>query len=134
MQKQKTMQKIQKISLPTAVEAVEGFWNPMVVGELNGQQLKIARFKGAFDWHHHENEDECFLVIGGRLKICLRAGDDIELSEGEFVVIPRGVEHKPVAEEEAQVLLFEPNSTVNTGNLETPRTRRILKRFEPGQE
>ena len=97
------------------------YWSPRIAGELNDSYIKLARLKGEFVWHHHENEDELFLVVKGRLLIKLRTGD-LWLDEGEFVVIPKGVEHCPVAEEEAQVLLLEPKSTVNTGNIDNERT------------
>lgn len=97
------------------------YWSPRIAAELNDSYIKLARLKGEFVWHHHENEDELFLVVKGRLRIKLRTGD-LWLDEGEFVVIPKGVEHCPVAEEEAQVLLLEPKSTVNTGNIENERT------------
>jgi mannose-6-phosphate isomerase-like protein (cupin superfamily) len=97
------------------------YWSPRIAAELNDSYIKLARLNGEFVWHHHENEDELFLVVKGRLRIKLRTGD-LWLDEGEFVVIPKGVEHCPVAEEEAQVLLLEPKSTVNTGNIENERT------------
>ncbi len=96
-------------------------WSPKIAGELNDSYLKLVKLKGEFVWHHHEAEDELFLVVKGRLVIKLR-DRDISLDEGEFVIIPRGVEHCPVAEEEVHVLLLEPKSTVNTGNVENERT------------
>lgn len=90
-------------------------------GELNGQYVKLAKLKGAFIWHHHENEDELFMVIKGKLTIKLKA-QDIELNEGQFFIIPRGVEHPPVAEEECHVMLFEPQSVLNTGNTQNEKT------------
>ena len=103
-------------------------WSPKIVAELNGQHVKLAKLKGEFIWHSHEHEDELFLVVKGRLTIKLR-NQDVELSEGEFFVVPRGVEHLPVAEEEVHVLLFEPASTLNTGDLENERTVRELERL-----
>lgn len=97
------------------------YWSPQVVGELNDSYVKLAKLKGEFVWHHHEAEDELFLVVKGRLRIKLR-DRDIWLEEGEFVIIPRGVEHLPVAEEEVHVLLLEPKSTLNTGNVRNERT------------
>ncbi len=97
------------------------YWSPRIAGELNDSYLKLAKFKGEFVWHHHEHEDELFLVVKGRLLIKLR-DRDIWLGEGEFVVIPKGVEHLPVAEEEVHVLLIEPKTTLNTGNIENERT------------
>jgi mannose-6-phosphate isomerase-like protein (cupin superfamily) len=96
-------------------------WQPRTVAELNGQHVKLVKLKGEFVWHHHEHEDEMFLVTRGAITIQLR-DRDIRIGEGEFFVVPRGVEHRPVAEEEAHVLLFEPASTVNTGNVRNERT------------
>jgi mannose-6-phosphate isomerase-like protein (cupin superfamily) len=96
-------------------------WSPKVVGELNGQQVKLVKFQGAFTWHHHEREDELFLVHRGTFRMEFRDGT-VELSAGDFLVVPRGVEHRPVADEEVEVLLFEPASTLNTGNVRDART------------
>ena len=96
-------------------------WKPKVVGELNGQQVKLVKLQGPFVWHHHDNEDELFLVMKGRFRMEFR-DRHVWLEEGEFLVVPRGVEHRPVAEEEAHVLLFEPASTLNTGNVQNERT------------
>ena len=104
------------------------YWSPKIVGELNGQHVKLAKLKGEFVWHHHEAEDELFLVIEGQLVIKLQE-KDVVLEEGEFFIVPRGVEHKPVAEEEAHVLLFEPVSTLNTGNVRNDRTVENLNRI-----
>lgn len=96
-------------------------WSPKIVGELNGQQVKLVKLLGSFVWHRHEEEDELFLVIRGSLEIHFR--DRVEhLSEGDFLIVPRGVEHKPVAHEEAHVLLLEPASTLNTGDQRNERT------------
>jgi len=96
-------------------------WSPKIVGELNRQQVKLVKFVGEFVWHHHEQEDELFLVVRGSFRMELR-DRNIELHEGEFLIVPRGVEHRPVADEEAHVLLFEPASTLNTGNVANERT------------
>ncbi|MFZ7126682.1 MAG: cupin domain-containing protein [Desulfobacterales bacterium] len=112
---------MEKINLSQKFSLFSEHWSPRIVGELNGQVVKIAKLKGEFVWHHHENEDEMFLVVKGGLKIRLR-DRDIEIDEGEFFIIPRGVEHQPVAEEEVQVLLFEPAGTLNTGNVQNERT------------
>ena len=96
-------------------------WHPKIVGELNHSYVKLAKLKGEFVWHHHDNEDELFLVIKGTLVIKLR-DQELTIHEGEFVIIPNGVEHLPVAEEEVQVLLLEPKSTLNTGNIRNERT------------
>ena len=123
------MTSLRKVSLREAALKIDGFWNPMILGELNSQYLKMAKFKGEFDWHYHENEDECFLVTKGAIQIHLRDGV-IDLGEGELVVIPRGVEHKPVAVDEAHVLLFEPQTTLNTGSVQTEKTKTDLNHYE----
>ncbi|WP_162427353.1 cupin domain-containing protein [Pontibacter pudoricolor] len=123
------MSTIEKINLSDKFKQIPDFWNPRIAGELNGQQVKLAKFKGEFDWHNHEHEDEFFLVVRGSFEMHLR-DKVITLNPGEFIVIPRGVEHKPVAPVEAEVLLFEPASTINTGNLEnSDRTRTDLERL-----
>ena len=119
---------LQKVNLAEKLAQFSEHWSPKVVGELNGQQLRLAKLLGAFDWHHHEHEDELFLVLAGRLTLRLRDGE-LQLAPGEFVIVPAGVEHQPVAEEEAHVLLFEPASTLNTGNLRNARTRERLERL-----
>jgi mannose-6-phosphate isomerase-like protein (cupin superfamily) len=100
---------------------IEAYWSPRIAGELNDSYVKLAKLNGEFVWHHHENEDELFLVVKGRLRMKLRDGD-LWVNEGEFLIVPRGVEHCPVAEEEVHVLLLEPKSTVNTGNVISERT------------
>ena len=117
-----------KVNLQQKLASFADHWSPTVVGELNGQQVKLAKFQGPFHWHHHDDEDELFLVVKGRFRMELRDGD-IWLEEGEFLVVPRGVEHRPVAEEEVHVLLFEPATTLNTGNVENERTVRKLERI-----
>ncbi len=112
---------MEKINLSDKLSRFTDHWRPRIVGQLNGQQVKLAKLQGEFVWHAHENEDELFLVIEGRLVIQLR-DRDIVLDPGEFVIIPRGIEHKPVADEEVHVLLFEPASTLNTGTLRNERT------------
>jgi mannose-6-phosphate isomerase-like protein (cupin superfamily) len=110
-----------KVNLEEKFSSVEEYWSPKIIGELNKQEVKIAKLKGSFVWHHHENEDELFLVIKGKLKIHLK-GKTIKLNEGEFFIVPRGVEHKPVADDEVHLLLFEPAQTLNTGNVKNERT------------
>ena len=117
-----------KVNLADKLGMFSDLWSPKIIGELNGQQVKLAKLKGEFVWHHHENEDELFLVLRGALAIHLR-DRVIYLSEGEFFIVPKGVEHKPVAEDEAHVLLLEPASTVNTGNVHNERTVRCLERL-----
>jgi mannose-6-phosphate isomerase-like protein (cupin superfamily) len=103
-------------------------WKPKIVGELNGQQVKLVRFQGPFVWHHHDDEDELFLVVKGRFRMELR-DRSILLEEGEFLVVPRGVEHCPVADAEAWVLLFEPATTLNTGDVQNELTQETLQRL-----
>jgi len=110
-----------KVNLADKFSQFESYWDPKIVGELNNQYVKLAKFQGEFIWHHHDNEDELFLVVKGKLLIKLRDGD-IELNEGEFYIIPRGVDHLPVAEKEAHILLFEPKETVNTGETDSDKT------------
>lgn len=112
---------IEKVNLSEKFSLFEDLWSPKIAGSLNDSYVKLVKLKGEFVWHHHEEEDELFLVVRGRMTIRLRDGD-IQLGEGEFVVIPRGVEHMPVAEEEAHVLLLEPKTTLNTGNVRGERT------------
>jgi mannose-6-phosphate isomerase-like protein (cupin superfamily) len=114
-------QMMEKVNLANKFGLFQEYWSPKIAGELNDSYLKLAKLKGEFVWHHHEAEDELFLVVKGRLLIKLR-DRDISLDEGEFVIIPRGVEHCPVAEEEVHVLLLEPKSTVNTGDVQNERT------------
>lgn len=102
-------------SLDAVFAAITEPWSPVVLAELNGQQVKAARFRGAFTWHHHAREDEMFLVHRGRFRMEFR-DRSVELTAGQWIVVPRGVEHRPVADEEAEVLLFEPASTVRTGD------------------
>jgi len=112
---------MEKVNLAEKLDCFDDHWAPRIVGELNGQHVKLAKIKGAFDWHHHEREDEMFLVVKGRFRMELR-DRAIEIGEGELLVVPRGVEHRPVADDECHILLFEPTTTVNTGNIRTDRT------------
>lgn len=112
---------MQKVNVAEKLSLFSECWSPRLVGELNGQHVKLVKLKGEFVWHHHAHEDELFLVLKGRLLIRLRQGD-ITLDEGEFLIVPKGVEHQPVADEEVHVLLFEPASTLNTGNVRNERT------------
>jgi mannose-6-phosphate isomerase-like protein (cupin superfamily) len=117
---------MEKVNLREKFALFGEYWSPKLVGELNGQSVKIAKLKGEFIWHHHEAEEELFMVIKGRLTIKLPE-EDVVLEEGEFFIVPRGVEHKPVAEEEAHILMFEPKSTLNTGNVRSERTVETLE-------
>ncbi|WP_224368543.1 cupin domain-containing protein [Hyalangium versicolor] len=112
---------VEKVNLEEKFSRFSEHWQPKVVGELNGQQVKLAKVLGAFDWHQHDNEDELFLVVKGRLRLEMR-DRTVVLDPGEFFIVPRGVEHRPVAEEEVHMLMFEPASTLNTGNLRNERT------------
>jgi mannose-6-phosphate isomerase-like protein (cupin superfamily) len=122
------MHDVDKVNLGQKLGTFSDHWNPRIVAELNGQQVKLVKFKGEFVWHSHETEDELFMVIRGRFKMELR-DRTIEVREGELIVIPHGVEHRPVADEEVDVLLFEPASTINTGEVRNDRTRMTLERI-----
>jgi len=126
-----------KVNLAEKFSQIHEYWKPYIAGELNGQMVKLDKLKGEFVWHHHENEDELFLVVKGRFRIEFRetaseapitATRNVWLDEGEFIIVPRGVEHRPVADEECWILLFEPASTLNTGNVVNQRTLRELER------
>ena len=117
-----------KVNIEEKLSLFNEQWQPKIVGELNGQYVKLVKFQGPFVWHHHDNEDEMFFVVKGRFRMEYKDHDEW-IEEGEFVIVPRGVEHKPVAEEEAHVLLFEPASTLNTGNVENERTVPELERI-----
>jgi mannose-6-phosphate isomerase-like protein (cupin superfamily) len=117
--------KIEKQNLKEKFNLISEYYKPKIAGELNDSYIKLAKLKGEFIWHRHENEDELFLVVKGNLLLKLR-DDDIEVGEGEFIVIPKGVEHKPVAKEEVYLLLIEPKSTLNTGNIENEMTVKNL--------
>lgn len=119
---------MEKVNLAEAYASFDEHWAPRLAGELNGQAVKLAKADGEFVWHRHEDADELFLVTSGELRIELRDDPDVVLREGEFVIVPRGVEHRPVADEEAEILLFEPAETRNTGNVENERTRTELDR------
>jgi len=121
---------METINLNDKLSLFSEHWKPHIVGELNGQQVKLVKFQGPFTWHHHDNEDELFLVVKGRFRMEFREVDrerSVWLEAGEMVIVPRGVEHRPVADEEAHVLLFEPASTLNTGNVENEFTVHALK-------
>ncbi|WP_205500782.1 cupin domain-containing protein [Rufibacter psychrotolerans] len=118
---------MQKVNLAEKLCLFSDHWNPRVVGELNGQHVKLAKFKGEFVWHHHDHEDEMFLVVQGQFTMEFH-DRTVTLQEGEFLIVPKGVEHRPVAPEEVSVLLFEPATTRNTGNvLDSPLTRSTLE-------
>lgn len=117
-----------KVNLAEKLMHFTDYWSPRVIGELNGQHVKLAKLKGDFVWHHHENEDELFLVLKGRLVIQLR-DREVTLSPGELFIVPKGVEHKAVADAEVHVLLFEPVGTLNTGNVTDEHTVRDLEKI-----
>ena len=106
----------EKVNLAEKLALINEHWRPKIVGELNGQEVKLVKFKGEFPWHHHESEDEMFMAVSGRFRREFRDGM-VELKPGEFVIVPRGVEHRPAADEEVEVLLFEPAGVKNTGNI-----------------
>jgi mannose-6-phosphate isomerase-like protein (cupin superfamily) len=113
--------KMEKVNIEEKLSQIHDHWDPRIAGELNGQYVKLVKFQGEFVWHHHENEDELFLVMKGRFRMDFH-DRQVWLEEGEFFIVPRGVEHRPVAPEEAHVLLFEPASTLNTGNVSNALT------------
>ncbi len=119
---------LEKVNLAQKFSLFEDCWSPKIVGEVNDFHVKLAKLEGEFVWHHHDEEDELFLVIQGRLQMRFR-DRDIWLEPGEFLIVPRGVEHLPVAPEETHVLLFEPRSTLNTGNVRSERTVEDLERI-----
>jgi mannose-6-phosphate isomerase-like protein (cupin superfamily) len=118
---------VEKVNIAEKLKQIRGFWKPHIVGELNGQYVKLTKLKGRFIWHHHKDEDEMFLVLKGRLLMEL-PDKQLWIEDGEFIIIPRGVEHRPNAKEEVHVLLFEPVSTLNTGNVRNKRTLEKLDR------
>jgi mannose-6-phosphate isomerase-like protein (cupin superfamily) len=114
------------VNLNEKLSRVKEYWSPKIVGEVNDSYVKLVKFKNEFVWHHHENEDEMFLVLQGRMRMKFRDRDVI-VSSGEFIIVPKGVEHMPVAEEEVHVMLFEPKTTLNTGNVRNERTLATLE-------
>jgi mannose-6-phosphate isomerase-like protein (cupin superfamily) len=118
---------MEKVNIADKFKKITEYWKPYIAGELNGQLVKLDKLKGEFVWHHHEHEDELFLVVKGRFRMELR-DRHIWLEEGEFLVVPHGVEHRPVADEEAWIVLFEPATTLNTGNVQNERTLHELER------
>lgn len=120
---------IKKVNLLEKFAQFHDHWSPKIVGDLNDSYVKLAKFKGEFTWHKHDHEDELFLVVKGSLLIKLR-DQDLHLQEGEFVIIPKGVEHLPIAEEEAYIVLLEPKTTLNTGNVINEKTKKTLGRLD----
>ena len=120
---------MEKINLSDKLSRFDDYWNPRIVGELNGQMVKLVKFKGPFTWHHHDNEDELFMTMKGRFRMEFREADqerDVWIEAGEMIIVPRGIEHRPVADEECEVMLFEPATTLNTGNVSNEFTRKQL--------
>ena len=119
---------IDKVSLAQKLALFDDHWNPKIVGELNDSFVKLVKLKGEFVWHHHEAEDELFLVLKGSLLMRFR-DKDVRVDEGEFIIVPRGIEHQLIADEEVHIMLLEPKSTLNTGNIENERTQSELERI-----
>ena len=119
---------MEKINLAQKFTLFQDYWQPKIVGDLNDSYVKVAKFKGEFIWHHHENEDELFLVVKGELLIKFR-DSEVLVRPGEFIIVPKGIEHLPIAENEVHVLVIEPKSTLNTGNITDDRTVRHLERI-----
>ncbi|MGE5457910.1 MAG: cupin domain-containing protein [Methanococcaceae archaeon] len=117
-----------KINLSEKFSLFSAYWDPKIIGELNGQYVKLAKLQGSFVWHKHDQEDELFFVIRGKLIIEFRDRTE-ELNEGEMIIVPRGFDHKPVAMEEVHVMLFEPVSTLNTGNMDNEMTKNELDKI-----
>lgn len=119
---------MEKVNVHQKLALFSEHWSPKIVGELNGQQVKLAKFKGAFTWHHHENEDELFYVLKGSFRMEYR-DKTITVNENEFLIVPKGTEHRPVADEEVCVMLFEPATTLNTGNTLNDLTKPVPDRI-----
>lgn len=119
---------MEKVIIREKLDQFKDHWNPRIIGELNGQHVKAVKLKGEFVWHHHDHEDELFLVVKGVLKMEFR-DKTVHINEGEFIIVPRKTEHKPVADEEVEILLFEPASTLNTGNVENEKTRKHVEKI-----
>jgi mannose-6-phosphate isomerase-like protein (cupin superfamily) len=125
---QKGRTAMQSVNLNEKLSRVNEYWSPTIIGELNDSYVKIVKFTGEFVWHHHDDEDEMFLVVKGRLRMQFRERE-VSVLPGEFIIVPKGVEHKPVADEEVHVVLIEPKTTLNTGNVRNERTRAELQRL-----
>jgi mannose-6-phosphate isomerase-like protein (cupin superfamily) len=119
---------MEKVNIDEKLAFFQDHWHPRVVGELNGQHVKLVKFKGEFVWHKHDHEDEMFLVVKGKFNMEYRE-KTVEIKEGEFVIVPRRVEHRPVAEQEVSVMLFEPNTTLNTGDTTSELTKSVLDKI-----
>lgn len=119
---------MQSVNIAEKFGKFQDYWNPRILGELNDSHVKAVKIKGEFVWHHHDNEDELFLVVKGTLRMRFRDHEEL-VREGEFIIVPRGVEHLPVGDEEVHIILLEPKTTLNTGNIENERTVRELERI-----
>jgi len=119
---------MEKVNLTEKFSQVTEHYSPKIAGELNGQMVKLVKFKGPFVWHHHDNEDELFYVVKGSFDMEFR-DRTLTINEGEFIIVPRGVEHRPNAKEEVQVVLFEPGTTLNTGNVKNEMTKEELEKI-----
>ena len=119
---------MEKVNIQDKLSLFSDYWNPRIVGELNNQQVKLVKFQGEFVWHKHDHEDELFYVVEGEFKMEFR-DKTVTLHQGEFLIVPRGVEHRPVAEKEVSIMLFEPNTTLNTGDTRGELTRDELQRI-----
>ena len=119
---------MQKVNIAEKLSLFHDYCNPRIIGELNGQHVKAVKLKGEFVWHSHENEDELFLVIKGKFNMELR-DKTVEINEGEFFIVLRGIKHKPIAAEEVHILLFEPATTLNTGDVQNELTRTVLEKI-----
>ena len=119
---------MEKVNLAQKLSLFREQWKPKIVGELNGQLVKLVKFQGPFVWHHHDHEDEMFYVVKGRIDMEFR-DKIVTINEGEFIIVPKGVEHRPNAKEEAEVMLFEPDTTLNTGSVESEITQRKLEKI-----
>lgn len=119
---------MEKVNIIDKLSLFTDYWNPRIVGELNGQHVKLAKLKGEFVWHKHDNEDEMFFVIKGEFKMEFR-DKVVKLKENDFLIVPKGIEHRPVAENEVSIMLFEPNTTLNTGNTIGIFTKELLEKI-----
>jgi mannose-6-phosphate isomerase-like protein (cupin superfamily) len=119
---------MEKINIVEKLSLFSDYWNPRIVGELNGQHVKLAKFKGEFVWHKHDHEDEMFYVLEGSFKMEFR-DKTVNVNKNEFLIVPKGVEHRPVAHAEVSIMLFEPATTLNTGNVRDERTRETLSKI-----
>ena len=117
---------MEKVNLTEKFSQFKEQWSPKIVGELNGQMVKLVKFKGPFVWHHHDHEDELFYVVKGRFEMEFE-NETVTINPGEFIIVPRGIEHRPNAKDECEVMLFEPGTTLNTGNVENERTKKQLE-------